>query len=400
MLKNKLIFSLAILFLFSCKTSISVIETCKSNEVNKIIPLGIVYNLPQTMVYVKLEVNKIIKTEGPYSEFTEKYLGSLNDVVDQTNTSWSISKINIFSSPITDSSNTFIVYNTKGISYLPIKLSRGGFLISYNSNGIEYNEANDDYFGNNLNSNTKENFSFSVVSSDKNYKIVYDTLYSEQIKDSVVHKIATLKPNIVQKSNEEQAKELADKINILRDDRAALLVGEGDNDNLPDGDALKLMLLEIDKLEASYLSMFVGKIDTIKYTYTFSYLPSKNDINKNIVLFKFTKNSGVLPFDNIYGTPVSMQIFSDNYTNSINLFNAQQEKLIKENNKELNSGLFYRVPQKTKIIIKQKDQIIGQDDIYINQLGTVESLPKDLFGNEKLKIEFYPELGSIKSIFY
>lgn len=400
MLKNSLIFSLLILFLFSCRTSISVIETYKSDEVSNTIPKGIVYNLPQTMIYVKLEVNKIVKTEGPYRDFTEKYLGSLNEVIDQSNTSWNISKINIFSSPITDTANTFIVYNSRGISYLPFKLSRDGFLISYNSNDIEYNETKNDYFRNNLNTNTKENYSFSIVSSDKNYKIVYDTLYSEEIEDSVVNRITTLKPNIVKKSNEEQAKELADKIMTLRDDRAALLVGEGDSDYLPDGEALKIMLGEIKKLEESYLSMFVGKIDTIKYTYIYSYLPSKADINKDIILFKFTDNSGVLPFDNIFGIPISLQIITDNYTNSINLFYNQQEKLSKGENKELNSGLFYRIPQKTKIIIKQKDQIIGQDEIYINQLGIVELLSKDLFGNEKLKIEFYPELGSIKSIYY
>jgi len=400
MLKNKLFFFIFLLVFLACKSTQPVIQTNKITQDKEILKAGLIYNLPKTQVIVKVHILKIIQNKGPYIDFSEKYLGQLTNVIKQNQTIWDISNIEFQTVPIVDTANTFIISNSQDYSFLPFKLSKEGFLLSYNNNNIEYDDKKYDFANNNNNTKNNENFSFVLVSSDKNYKIVYDTIYREEVYDSIIKKVPILKPNLVRKTKGEQAKELADKLVILRDDRAALLVGEGDSEYLPDGDALKLMLDEIDKLEASYLSMFIGKTDTLKYTYSFSYIPTENDVDKEITIFKFSKNNGMLAADNFYGTSVVLEINSDNYSNTIKNFHFQQYMLKKDIKKKEKAGLYYRIPQKVNISVKENGKVLAEQKVYISQLGTVEFLPENLFGNDQLKIEFYPHLGSIKSIHY
>ncbi|MEA3450266.1 MAG: DUF4831 family protein [Bacteroidota bacterium] len=400
MLKNKIFFFIFILVFFACKSIKPVIKTTKITQDKDIVSSGLIYNLPRTQVIVKVHISKIVQNKGPYIEFSEKYLGQLTNVIKQNQTIWEISNIEFQTIPIVDTANIFIVSNLPDYSYLPFKLSKDGFLLSYNNNNVEYDDKDSDFKKKSNKTATNENFSFDLVSTDKNYKIVYDTIYREQVYDSIIKKVPILRPNLVRKTKGEQAKELADKLVVLRDDRAALLVGEGDSEYLPNGDALKLMLDEIDKLEASYLSMFTGKTDTLKYTFSFNYIPSNKDIDKEIIIFKFSENGGILAADSFYGTSVVLEMKSDNYTKAIKNFGFQQYMLSKDKKNKEKAGLYYRIPQKINISVKGDGKMLAEQKVYISQLGTVEFLPESLFENDELKIEFYPHLGSIKSIYY
>jgi hypothetical protein len=160
------------------------------------------------------------------------------------------------------------------------------------------------------------------------------------------------------------------------------------------------MLTEIDKLEASYLSMFVGKTDTVKYSYTFSYIPEATDNNKQIVLFKFSEHSGLLPADNIYGKSVFLSIKTDKKNYKIEKYQDNRFFYFSQTKSKIQKGIFYRIPQQTKLRIIYDKQVIAEKTEAIAQLGTIDFLPTNLFYNKKLKIEFYPELGAIKKIFY
>ena len=400
MFRNKLYIFILLFVFWGCKSNLSIIETYSIKNLKEPVSTGIFYNLPKTEVIINVNVLKIIKKKGPFSDYSQKYLGALTNIIDKDKVIWKISDIEFRTIPIADTSNIFVVCKAKNISYLPFTLSKEGFLVSYNLGDKKFKIPKNEEPSKEGNERKNKNFSFELLPSDNNYKVVYDTVYREKIEDTVIKKIPVLKRTLVKKTLDEQAKEQADKLFTLREDRAALLVGEGDNDYLPTGSALRLMLSEIDKLESSYLSMFTGKEDTVEYTFSFSYIPSRKDIGREIILFKFSENSGVLPFDNIYGTPVSLEIATDNYAQDINKFVLSQKKQDNREQKGDIAGLYYRIPQKVKIEVKQDNQILSKEGIYINQLGTIAELPEELFGNEKLKIEFYPQLGAIKSISY
>lgn len=391
-------FNLFIIVLFvACNSSKDLINVQKIKNLDEYNQTGIIYNLPKSKIFVVVEVNKIVENKGPYSEFTQKYLGSLKNTVSENKTTFQIADISFHTVPIPDTSCIFVINsNENGLLY-GIHQSEEGFLYSINMPEIDPINFDFDVFGNSNNKKDSEKLTFNNLTSEKNYKVVYDTIYREEVYDTIIRKIPILKKNVILKTPEEQAKDLADQILLLRDDRAALLVGEGDSDFLPEGEALKLMLDGLDKLEKEYLSMFMGKIDTIKHTYTFSYIPGNNDFYKKIVLFKFSQKSGVLPADNLYGIPVYLELKADEYIQIVKKYQHTQflyEKVEKVENK---AGLYYRIPQKALFSILFNSQIIAQKAYMVPQLGTIEALPAETFKKD-VKIEFYSNLGSIKKI--
>ncbi len=383
--------------LSACKTQDNFIISENINNKNSFKNEGIIYTLPQTKIIVEVEINKIIKIKGPYADFTNQYLGKLSNIIQKNEIIWQIANINFHTIPIPDTNNTYVLSS----NFLPVNLTQEGFLIGYNCPNINYSTPHFDFNTQINGKNYENNYTFDLLPSDKNYKIVYDTVYKEQVFDTIIRKVPILKPNLVRKTTAEQAKELADRLMTLRDDRAALLVGEGDNDYLPTGDALKLMLSEIDKLEASYLSMFIGKTDTVKYTYTFSYIPIPTDNNKQIILFKFSEHSGLLPADNLYGKSVFLEINTDEQTKQINKYQDNRFFYFAQTkNKSSDKAIYYRIPQQTKLRIVYNNQVIAEQTEPITQLGTTDALPTYMFDNQNIKIEFYPQLGAIKKIFY
>lgn len=387
----------AILLLFSCNSSKEIIDVQNINSLTSNYQNNFVYSLPKTKIIIVVQVEKIIQNKGPFADFTDKYLGALNNMIKQNETFWNISDVSFLSYPVIDTLNTYVIGSSENI-FLPLSLTKEGFPIAYNDSSQNYQFKQLDLNSSGLNDDHSKNLSFNFVSSDKSYKVTYDTVYKEEVYDTIIRKVPILKPNLVKKTPEEQAKELADRITVLRDDRAALLVGEADNDNLPTGDALKIMLSEIDKLETEYLSMFVGRSDTLRYTFTFSYTPENNVYQQSVILFKFSQNSGLLPADNIYGTPVYFKISSNNKSSNISNYNYNSNLLAQVSRKTLNKGLFYRIPQQATVKLVFNSQIISEKNMYIAQHGTVQFLPANIFKNPNLKIKFYPELGSIESI--
>lgn len=398
-MKNKLLIFCICILLFACKSNKNIIDVQNVNVRLKYSPTGLFYSLPKTKIIVVVEVEKIIKNKGPYSEYTKTYLGAINNVIEENSTVWQIASIKFYDIPIVDTSNIYVVNSKNYALNYAFNLTKEGFLVSYNNalqNSYEFDLEIEE---NNYLSEKGENSSFNILTSDKNYKIIYDTIYREEVYDTIIRKIPILKKNVILKTPEEQAKDLAEQILLLRDDRNALLVGEGDSDYLPDGEALTMMLKGIEELEKNYLSMFVGRTDIIKFTYTYSYIPEKESVNK-IMLFKFSEQNGIYSTENLTGTPVYLEIVSEN--NTQNIFNYQKSIKNYESLKKIkyNKGIYYRVPEKALVKVNYKNFILAQKNIFIPQLGTIENLPAQLFKNNNLIIDFYPNLGSIKKIEY
>src|SRR5574344_1130656 len=89
---KKIIFSSLLLgIVLSCFSQYNVISTSKSY-----IPKnqGFFYNLPKTVLQVKVTVNAELKIQGPFSEFAEQLLG-LKNIVNQTQTVYKLQNIEL-----------------------------------------------------------------------------------------------------------------------------------------------------------------------------------------------------------------------------------------------------------------------------------------------------------------
>ncbi len=401
MLKNKqlLITILIVIFLSSCFTEKEYINVQKIQNVEEFNTDAIIYSLPKTTIIVDVEVTKITQTKGPFSEYTEQLLGSIGNIIKQNDVEWKISDIIFYSYPQVDSSNIYVV-NTNSNNFANcLNLTKEGFIFSVNKDiNEEYNTYNileKDLATANIN----ENLAYGELSLDKNYKEVFDTIYRTEQTDTSVIRIPIVKKSIVRKSEKEQAEELAEEILILRDDRKALLVGEGDSEYLPDGKSLEIMINGLEQLEQQYLRMFVGKITYQTYHYRFEVTPTADELNSDIDLFRFSSGSGIVTWSNSFGEPVTLKIETQKSIQPIINYNNYKKENLKKTKKEKISGLFYRVPEKTTVLVQKDNKTLSKTDIYIAQFGTINSLPAKMFLNENnYGIEFYYDLGSIKKI--
>ncbi len=207
----------------------------------------------------------------------------------------------------------------------------------------------------------------------------------------------TAKKNLIRKSLDEQAQELANQIFVLRDDRNALLKGESDGKSLPDGEALKYMVEQLNKLEESYMSMFIGKKIKIEKTYVFDFIPTKGKLQE--VLFKFSPEYGIVPKESTKGSPIYVEVNDLNDNAAINKYDANQKTARQRSGASQSAnGFAYLTNAYALVKILQNNNSLTEKTLNINQLGTVKYLSSELMQDGGFKLILYPQTGTIKSL--
>ncbi|MEN9444011.1 MAG: hypothetical protein RIS47_901, partial [Bacteroidota bacterium] len=255
---------------------------------------GIIYNLPANKLIIKLTVKKLTVKTGPFKQYAEKYLGDAS--VHQTDkVAWRIDQIDITTSAIPDSTQYYVVATNGNSLGSLISLTDELYLQSVNEiaagKGIDNSRIT-------LEDDTQPDRNipnYSRVSIKQTMVEKIDTVYRQVQTDTMIVRIPTIRRQLVEKSPEEKARELSQLLFALRDDKNALIKGEGDGKALPDGTALQQMLSEMNALEKEYLALFIGTSWTENYTYTFEYTPKIDQENDRTVLFKFATTDGILP---------------------------------------------------------------------------------------------------------
>ncbi len=365
--------------LFSCKTSFYTKKISDNTEKKN----GIIYALPKTKIIADIEITKKIKQKGIFSDFTHLYFSTKNAIM-KNETKYFISDISITTTPILDSSQIYRIVASGNLNPLLLNLSKENFISGINLNDVQAGNI-DNGQNSEKNSDIKENISdYADISLYSVREIQYDTLYKEVLKDSVMIKVPFIRKKEVYKSKAKQAKETADIIFNLRDDRYALLTGENDGTNFPDGSALKTMLNELSELEKKYMSLFTGRELKFKKTYRFEYVPENNSDSINEILFYFSEETGITK--DTSKIPVTMKIINKKLIPK-NVFDDKSEK----------KGIIYRIPDKAGIKLISEKKELYKASVFISQFGTLNLLPSSLF-KDKITVEFYPEYGSLKRI--
>lgn len=380
----------------SCGSEKKFIKVENINNVTQVKHNPLIYSLPKTTVSVKVTAVNEISVKGPYSQFSQKYLGT-DDIIKSNSSVWYIGNVEISSFPVKDSARTYVVETNYPCS---MSFSENGFLESVNEKS--------DYV---LTDNRNVQLSNNVFSADdilkrqkfqdvnvNRYETVFDTVLHVIDADSIFTTVPTARKQVVRKTYDEQAQELANQIFVLRDDRNALLVGESDGKSLPTGDALKFMIEQLNKLEESYLSMFVGKKIRIEKNYVFNFVPEQLEHSCQI-LFKFSPEYGIQKKSSLRGEPVMIDITDLNENLVETVYNENQSTL-RRKNKVANeqNGFAYLTPAGAVVKILKDGNVISEKILNINQLGIVRYLPQSLMQNENFKMTLYPETGTIKSV--
>lgn len=385
-------FLVIVIILFSCQNTKNLIKIQNTKKLNTIDFSYLPYNLPQTQIIIKVNIRRITYVKGPFEEYTIKYLGSNIKTIKNSLTKWEILDAEISSNPIIDTNNTYIVsFNDNFV--LPFNFSDEYFPISFNCKNNEI-KTNENSFLNEEQKNKNKDTN-RIFLGAKPYKTVYDTSFIEKEIDTFKIQMPILKSNISRKTNDEQAKEIADKLNTLKEDRYLLIVGQSDK-IISTTELLSNMLTQINEYEQQYIRAFIGYTDTTEYTYIFTYTPLESETNIITPLFKFSTENGILANDASIGTDVYLKISTNSvYINNQKLYSSYVNAL---NQKKKFNLLPYRVPQKSNIsIIYQNSKIINKQ-IDIAQFGALAYLKTEVLFDKNTNIIFNPEYGSIKYI--
>ena len=396
-MKNSILLltALATLGIASCSTQKKYIRVENINNVNSVKDNPIIYSLPKTAITVKVTAVNEVSVRGPYYQYASKYIGT-DDIITNNSSVWKLGNIEISSYPVQDSSRTYIVETNYPCA---MNFSPEGFLESVNTKP-DFQERNyrDDDTHSNLTSddlNTRRRFQDINVNR---YETVYDTVLHVVDADSIFTAVPTTKKNLIRKSLDEQAQELANEIFLLRDDRNALLKGESDGNSVPTGDALRYMVEQLNKLEESYMSMFVGKKIKTEKTFIFNYIPTKN-AKQQATLFNFSPEYGVVPNGSKKGSPIVVEIsdLGDNIV--VNKYDTNQTTARQRAGASQSAnGFAYLTNAYALVRIMQNNNSLSEKTLNINQLGTVRYLSSSLMQQDGFKLILYPPTGTIKSV--
>lgn len=366
--------------LFSCKASFYTkkISRVESND------SGIIYTLPKTKLIITAEVTNEINRKGIFADYTHLYFNTKNAVL-KNKTNFYISDFSVKTIPVFDSSSVYQIVSQKNINPLLINLSKENFISGINLSDIQAGKVNTEQNQTQSREMKTNVYDYADISLYSVREVKYDTIYKEVLRDSMMIKIPVIRKKEVYKSKAKQAKETAEIIFNLRDDRYALLTGENDGNNFPDGEALKQMLKKLSELERNYMSLFTGREMKIKKNYQFEFVPGKDISNKfNELMFYFSETRGIT--NDTTDIPVFLSFVQKE--NPISQISVSDEKI---------KGIVYRIPGKAEVSIRLKNKELYKTELIIPQTGTLNVIPANLL-DSKITVEFYPELGSLKRI--
>ncbi|MDD5571098.1 MAG: DUF4831 family protein [Bacteroidales bacterium] len=376
---------LLIIILFSQCTSYKIIHV--DDKFNADDKYGVYYTLPKTVLDIDVAVNKTTIVKGPLAQYASKYLG-LTDVYMNNSVNYEISDINISDDFISDKEKTFFVElpqcskNRRFHNRLFVNLTENGVISSVN-------------FFKNFNSGKSNIEKKIIIKNDdasgkpdlqfiENLKIKYDTSIEKVLIDTVVVQRKKVTKFIIEKSNEEKAKEISEIITKLRKERISLIIGESDVSY--QSETLKFMISEIDNQIQNYIQLFTGYTFTNTLKYKFTFIPDSSNLKKENLIFRFDSDNGILPKQDSSGNKVTLLI--EKNENQLKNFTPVKEK---------NNGFSYTVPAVSKLTLKSGNEILKQCDISVSQYGIVSYLPKR---KNKFKILYYQNTGAIKGLEY
>ena len=319
---------------------------------------GITYSLPKTELNIVITARCTIEKPGPFYQYAERYLAT-KDIITINNETWQIDNIEIKSSAIADPNRTFqVAIDNKGIAN-NITYAHDNIIAGVNvlSDWLDKSDESDK-------SDKSDNSQLSIINSQFNYSVLNE--------DALV---ATSIPKM--------AEMVARQIYHIRESRTALL--SADLDQMPDGEALKTMLAQLDKEEAELVAFFVGK--STYYTITKTYSISPDDDLKDHVIARISSAEGLIEASNVIGEPIYLNV-EGTYINAP-LTDPKKEKAPK--------GFYYNVPGKAKITVESHD-FATQTTLPIAQFGYTTYLNAQLTNNKTARITFNPELGTILKI--
>ncbi len=339
---------------------------------------GFYYCLPRTVLRVDVLIEETEQVRGPFADYASRMLG-LSNVVKTNSRTFSISRVSLTSYQEADPAQYYFIR-------MPLKVPLG-------LNLALNNDA------------TLRSLDMPVVDTDKKklrvtrieevkqlitdlplpeYIEKVDTIVSRISIDTLTFEKITFPRTYIEKTMEQKAREAADYILKLEDDRMKLLTGFQEI-GYP-GETIKYMNEQLLQLQAEYLALFKGKSRTRQYLQSYVIVPEPGNEGAPVALFRFSANAGIQDKNSFEGEPVTVAYQGLRST----IAPAGHEKL-RQSTKRASNGLYYRIPEKVRISVRRGNETLAENEFLVAQLGMTSTLPT----RGVRSVEFHPQTGSV-----
>ena len=306
------------------------------------------YALPKSVLSFEVKAQKTCFHAGPYAKYAAKYLGF--EAVEADRTSYSIVSVSVKSRIEADQSSRYsIVVSPAG--------RRDYFSLS--TQGLIVREGGPATGANVWRFPSPRNGSFSVEGMPANLTDELDTLGRPIVNQKT----------LVNKSEEQKAREVADRILAIRDQKYKILVG--DTDATYSGEAMKTTMDELGRIEAECLELFKGTSETSELQAIFELIPEKGV--QSYVAFRVSDTEGLVHGDNPSGKPYTVELKAEEVPAAQKPETpAPAKKKGKEAEPQL---LHYRIPAICTLRLGDGQATLLQTRVPVYQFGTDEAMP-------------------------
>ncbi len=332
-------------------------------ESDQITTNSLIYALPRTALTFDVTVRKTMFRHGPYYKYAEKYMG-ITEVSNEDWVEWTISDIKISGEEEIDPEQYYMLESNGPLEVNALALSKSGLIITPDPAAYKEKPVIQSVV-----SEIPEQPFHTDLSVKRNISFVYDTNYRFIETDTGFVQVPYLYEREVQLTLEEQAEEAANFIIKIRKRRFKLMSGQ--YDVFPEGIALQYAVENLTVLEKEYVALFIGKYKDEDYHLSFRHTPGKDPVDLPHLLFRFSKEAGVVPVNDLTGNPVMLEIMQQGTTTIID--DLTYTPL--EEGEEDNKALFYRIPQVATIRVIDEQQVLAEKDLLIYQFGPTVRLP-------------------------
>lgn len=328
-------------------------QTVQENE------MAVVYYMPLTQVAITIEYDEITVEPGPFYLYAERYLG-VNEVVTEKQTRYTLTHMHLNPYTVADFSRPYKVVANGSNEMQWLSLTPEGLLYGYN---IPTNTVQD--------------------TTDVATAIAIETLNSSS------NLMPLMEEQMVANSIAKMAEGAAKQIYHIREMRINLLAG--DVEHTPaDGQAMQLVLNELDKREQLLAELFIGTRVVKHHSHTIYYVPNK-DVKQHII-GRFSQYTGMVGANDLSGEPIRLTLIGERQS-----YISMEEK--PANNKIVPSQLYYNLPGSAKVMVEYGDRLKLSTTMAIAQYGVAIPLAKSLLNQKNTpQIYFNIKTGNILSI--
>ncbi len=320
----------------------------------------LVYYMPLTQLKVTVEYDEVVTEVGQFYQYSERYLGT-KDVITKAEKQFVLNNVKVTPSAIADPAREYVL-SDKSAKLQLISLTPFGTLAGYNM------EPKDEW------------------RKAKDYKFPAKTKNETKIGTETTSLMPLLEEQLMASSTAKMAEGAAKQIYRIREMRLNIL--GGDVEKYPaDGEALKLVLAELNKREKELTALFVGRRIVTHHVKELTYTPKAEGKKEEGILFRFSKYYGVVATDDLSGEPIHIAI-----SKTVHQLQANEKPSQKPG-----TSIYYNLPSRSEMTVTYGEQELVRDYVDIAQWGVSVPVNAALL-NGTTKIQFNPLTGNIVSI--